>query len=93
MWILSVIPPNVSGEYVDHFNKDFVGLSGSESDLAKVWSDYGVSRAVVRRLVCAYLVDHTARITLIDQEGNLRSSYSYETPVEDIVHDLNVLLQ
>jgi len=40
-----------------------------------------------------YLVDHRARITLIDREGTLRSSYGFETPVEDIVHDLKLLLQ
>ena len=40
-----------------------------------------------------YLVDHTARVTLIDQEGNLRVSYGFDTPVEDIVHDLKLLLR
>ena len=26
-------------EYVDHFNQDFIGLSGTEPELAKVWSE------------------------------------------------------
>lgn len=80
-------------EYVNHFNPDFIGLSGSESDLAKVWNEYGVFRQVVQGTSAAgYLVDHTARVTLIDQEGNLRVSLPVETPVEDVVHDLNMLL-
>ena len=81
-------------EYVDHFNPDFIGLSGSEPELAKVWSDYGVFRQVVDGSSAAgYLVDHTARVTLIDQQGNLRVSFPFDTPVEDVVHDLNLLLR
>ena len=81
-------------EYVNHFNPKFIGLSGPEPALAKVWSDYGVFRQVVEGTSAAgYLVDHTARVTLIDQQGNLRISFPFDTPVEDVVHDLNLLLQ
>ena len=81
-------------EYANHFNSEFIGLSGSETELARVWNDYGVFRKVAEGSpATGYLVDHTARITLIDQEGNLRSSYGFETPVEDIVHDLKLLLK
>jgi protein SCO1 len=80
-------------EYVDHFNPDFIGLSGSEPALAKVWNDYGVFRQVADGPSAAgYVVDHTARVTLIDQQGNLRVSFPFGTPVEDVVHDLNLLL-
>lgn len=80
-------------EYVDHFNPDFIGLSGSESELAKVWNDYGVFREIVEGTSAAgYLVNHTARVTMIDQQGNLRVSFPFDTPVENIVHDLELLL-
>jgi protein SCO1/2 len=81
-------------EYVDHFNKEFIGLSGSEAMLAGVWNDYGVYRSIADgSSATGYLVDHTARITLIDQDGNVRSTYGIDTPVEDIAHDLELLLQ
>jgi protein SCO1/2 len=80
-------------EYVNHFNTDFIGLSGTEPELAEVWSEYGVFRQIVDGSSAAgYLVDHTARVTLIDQSGHLRLSYPFDTPVEDIVHDLKLLL-
>jgi protein SCO1/2 len=86
--------PGKVQEYVNHFNPSFIGLSGSESELAKVWSDYGVFRQVVEgKSAAGYLVDHTARVTLIDQQGNLRVSFPFDTPVEDIVHDLKLLLK
>jgi protein SCO1/2 len=81
-------------EYVDHFNPNFIGLSGPELALAKVWNDYGVFRQVVEGTSAAgYLVDHTARVRVIDQQGNLRLSFPFDTPLEDIVHDLDLLLR
>lgn len=81
-------------EYVNHFNTEFIGLSGTESQLQKTWNDYGVFRQIVEGTSAAgYLVDHTARITLIDQDGNLRVSYGFDTPVDDIAHDLKLLLK
>lgn len=81
-------------EYVNHFDSDFIGLSGSEAQLAPVWNAYGVFREIVEGTSAAgYLVNHTARVTLIDQGGNLRVSYGFDTPVENIVHDLQLLLK
>jgi protein SCO1 len=81
-------------EYVNHFNPDFIGLSGSEAELAKVWNDFGVFREIVEGTSAAgYLVNHTARVTLIDQQGNLRISFPFETPVEDVVYDLKLMLK
>jgi len=81
-------------EYVNHFNPDFIGLSGTETELEKVWSDYGVYREVVDGTsALGYLVNHTARITLIDRNGNVRLSFRIDMPVEDIVHDLKLVLK
>ena len=81
-------------EYVDHFNTSFVGLSGSEDELAKIWNAYGIYRLEVPGASAAgYTVDHTARITMIDRNGNMRVSFGFDTPVEDLVHDLQLLLK
>lgn len=81
-------------EYVNHFNPAFIGLSGSEAELTKVWREYGVFREIVEGTsALGYIVNHTARVTLIDANGDLRISFSFETPVDDIVHDLNLILK
>jgi len=86
--------PEAVQKYVDHFDKRFIGLSGSEAQLQKVWAGYGIFREIAEGTSAAgYLVNHTARITLIDQSGNLRLSYGLETPVDDIVHDIKILLK
>lgn len=85
--------PQIVQEYVGRFNTSFIGLSGSLEELEKIWKDYGVFREIVQSgSAIGYIVNHTARVTLIDADGNLRLSYGFDTPVEDIVNDLELLL-
>jgi len=86
--------PDKIQEYVEHFNRQFVGLSGSSTDLQGIWDNYGVFREVVEsESAFGYIINHTARTYLIDMDGNLRLSYGFQTPVEDIVSDLEILLK
>ena len=86
--------PERTQEYVNHFNTSFIGLSGTEAELTTVWDDYGVFREIVDGTSAAgYIVNHTARVTLIDGDGNLRVSFNFDTPVEDIVYDLKLILK
>jgi protein SCO1/2 len=85
--------PEKIQQYVAQFNPSFIGLSGSQPELEKIWADYGVYREIVGDPASDdYDVEHTARITLVDADGNLRLSYGTDVPVEDIVHDLKLLL-
>ena len=87
--------PQKLKEYVSIFNPTFVGLSGSFEELEKIWNDYGVFREEEQlpNSATGYLVNHTARVYLIDRDGNLRLSYSYGTPTDDFVHDLKILFK
>jgi protein SCO1 len=86
--------PERLGQYVATFDPAIVGLTASEPELEKVWKDYGVYRAITQQDSAAgYLVDHTARIYLVDQDGNLRLTYSFGTPVDDILQDVRYLVK
>jgi protein SCO1/2 len=87
--------PEKIQKYVSIFNPSFIGLSGSLDELEPVWKDYGVFREVdqVASSASGSLITHTARVYLIDRDGNLRLSYSYGTPTEDIVNDLKILFK
>jgi protein SCO1/2 len=86
--------PERAQAYVNHFNTSFVGLSGTEDELTKVWDDYGVFREIVDgESAAGYLINHTARVTLIDGKGNIRVSFAFDMPVDDIVHDLKLILK
>jgi len=86
--------PEIVQQYVGRFNPNFIGLSGSVEDLQPIWDSYGIFREIVDDgSQAGYTVNHTARITLIDGEGDLRITYPFDTPVDDIVHDLNIILE
>lgn len=86
--------PEKIQQYAEHFHPAFIGLTGTIEELQPVWDSYGVYRAVKEtNSAFGYIVDHTARLTLVDADGNLRLSYGFQTPVEDIVHDLKILLK
>jgi protein SCO1/2 len=82
-------------EYVSLFDPNFIGLSGSMGELQEVWDEYGIYREETEfpNSASGYLVNHTARVYLIDPDGNLHLSYSYGTPPEDILHDIKILLR
>jgi len=86
--------PQKLKEYVSLFNPAFIGLSASQEIMDEVWGAYGVYREVVQmpNSATGYLVNHTARVYLVDLDGNLRLSYGFGTPTDDILHDLRILL-
>jgi len=85
--------PEKIQNYVERFNSSFVGLSGSLEELQPIWQGYGIFREVAQGGTATnYVINHTARITLIDARGNLRLSYGFQTPPEAIVNDIDILL-
>jgi protein SCO1/2 len=80
--------------YANHFHSSFLGLTGTEAELTPIWSGYSIVREVVESdSALGNIINHTARLFLVDTQGNLRLSYAYQTPVEDIVHDIRLLLE
>lgn len=82
------------GQYVSTFDPSFVGLTGSETELEPVWQSFGVFRAIQEQdSAVEYLVDHSSRVYLIDREGNLRLTYAFGTPVDDLLADIRYLVK
>jgi protein SCO1/2 len=80
--------------YVQAFDPTFVGLTERKPALAAVWKTYGVyvQSHRVPGSSDGYMVDHSATTFVIDAEGRLRLAISFGIPVEDIRHDLQLLL-
>lgn len=78
--------------YTAAFHEDFIGLRAEPDALPAILNQFGVV-AAKREVDSAlgYLIDHTASSYLISQEGGVIVRYAYNTPVEDIVHDIQVL--
>jgi protein SCO1/2 len=80
--------------YAEKFNPAFLGLSGSQAELEPIWQGYSIFREEVESdSAMGTIVNHTVRLYLVDAQGSMRLSYAYDTPVEDIVHDIELLLR
>lgn len=86
--------PQAIQEYVSRFDPTFLGLSGTETELSAVWTAYGVFRELgTPNAQGNYEVAHTARVYVVDTNGNLSLSYPFGTIPEDVANDLRILLK
>ncbi len=86
--------PKKLSEYVQHFHPTFIGLTGSKEEIDAAAKGYGVYYEKHEGTEASgYLVDHTARIFVIEPDGLYRLSFGFGTPVDDIVSDLRLILK
>lgn len=86
--------PQKLSEYVDFFHPTFIGLTGSKEEIDAAAEGYGVYYEQHEGTEASgYLIDHTARIFVIEPGGDYRLSYGFGTPVEDIISDLGLILR
>lgn len=85
--------PALLSDYLARFHPQFLGLRGEGEQLDALMKSYGVfAQKEPSDDPDRYLVSHTARLFLIDQRGFLRTNYSFGTPREEILADLELLL-
>lgn len=85
--------PEVLGKYVPSFNPGFIGLRGDEDTTRKVAQDFKIFYAkqeIGSR--AGYTIDHSAGVYVFDRKGALRLYLNHGQSVQDIAHDLGVLL-
>lgn len=95
--------PEVVSDYVSRFGSNFIGLSGTEKELNEIWKGYFVYRALDKPVGESeeetldepgnYLVDHTARVYVIDRAGHLRLSFPFGFGAEAMLADIRQLLR
>jgi protein SCO1/2 len=80
-------------EYVHAFDPDFIGLTGTPEQIAEVAARYGVYYAKHEGSdASGYLIDHTATVMVINEEGRLKLLESFGTTPEDMAADLAHLI-
>jgi protein SCO1/2 len=86
--------PEVLASYLSSFNPGFIGLSGDPEQLASAATPFGIFYEKHEgSAATGYLVDHTASVMVLDQEGRLRLVIPFQMPAEDIAADLKQLLK
>jgi protein SCO1/2 len=85
-------PPALK-RYVNLFNPAFVGLTGSEAELAPVFDAYHVwHQKLAGTKASGYLVAHGGSVYLIDPSGALRVLHDWQDPASAIAADVKELL-
>jgi protein SCO1/2 len=79
-------------EWTQYLPDQLNAVTGSPGAIRRAADNYGVKYARVETTsTSGYTMSHTADVYLIDAAGQLRSSYPFGTPAEDIVADLDRL--
>ncbi|GAB4577308.1 MAG: SCO family protein [Anaerolineales bacterium] len=86
--------PDQMANYITAFNPNFLGLTGSQEALQPVYEAYG---AFVEKEetdgATGYLIAHTSRVYVIDQEGRLRLTFPFGMAAEAMAADVYHLLE
>ena len=82
--------PEMLSEYMSFFHPSFIGVTGTPDEIAEVATLYGIYyQAHEGTLATGYLVDHTASVMVIDQDGHLKLVYPYTSPDQDVYISAN----
>jgi len=82
-------------EYANGFGGGFTALTGPADQLARIRKAYGVvaEKRVVAGTAATYLIDHSAFVYVVDPAGQLRVMFPFGMTIDDMVHDIKLLLQ
>lgn len=83
----------VLAQFVPSFDPRFIGLRGTQAEVAANMAEYKVYAAKVTEPgKDGYTMDHSAGLYVFDQKGAPRIYLSYGQKPSDIAHDLQLLL-
>jgi protein SCO1/2 len=80
--------------FIPPFNPSFIGLTGSDKQIAAVASEYKVAYGQNPQAKPGQiLVDHSTGILVKDKKGKLRLLVKNDVAVDDLEHDVRLLLK
>ncbi len=82
--------PEAIGEYVGHFDDRFVGLTGSEAQIAAAAKAYRVyyAKAGGEEGGANYLMDHSSIVYLMDRDGDYITHFTHNTDPEEMARTI-----
>jgi len=84
--------PRVLKDYLSYFNRQLIGLTGSQDAIRQVSSRYRVRYQKHPLPNGSYSLDHSANLFIIDQHGQLFSVVPYGLPPEHVQRVVRSLL-
>ena len=85
--------PEVLARYVPAFDARFLGLTGDMQAIARTAKEFKVIfQKQPGKTAESYTVDHSAGTFVFDRSGRVRLFVRHDQAVEDLVHDIRLLL-
>ena len=79
--------------YTRHFHHSIVGMTGDEEAVAKIAKQYGAAyQKVIGESEGGYLMDHSSFTYLVDQDGQLTTSFLHATHPQEMVDTIRTYL-
>lgn len=86
--------PEKLAKYVAQFHPSFLGITGSQEELDKVASLYGIFyQKTEGSNATGYLIDHTATLLVLDRDGYLKLVFPFGVTSDEIADDLKYMLR
>lgn len=87
--------PERMAQYIEAFDPDFIGLTGSMEEAQAAWNVYDVRPRKVELPDSAlgYTVEHPASAYVIDAQGNLRLMHFFGMPADAVAEDIQRILR
>ena len=86
--------PEKLAKYVAQFHPSFLGITGSQEELDKVASLYGIFyQKTEGSNATGYLIDHTATLLVLDRDGYLKLVFPFGVTSDEIADDLKYMLK
>jgi protein SCO1/2 len=81
-------------DHLARIDPTIIGLSGTLEELEPVWAGYGVYRLEQPGTgETGPLFDHSARVYVVDRQGDLRLTYPFGFDVDEFAQDVSHLIQ
>lgn len=85
--------PEWLADYVHRFDDRFMGLTGPLDQVTEIATAYGIHfHKHAGSAATGYLIDHTAKVLVIDRKGSLRMFFPFGETSEEMAEDLQYML-
>ena len=84
--------PEIMNRYVSSFGDDILGITGSLEEISKLTDALGIYFAKTPVENGSYSVDHSTVVMVINPQGRFQALFSAPHRVEDLVHDLPLVM-
>ncbi|MGB5720959.1 MAG: SCO family protein [Woeseiaceae bacterium] len=84
--------PELMGQYVDYFGDGNLGVTGNLAELKKLTAALGIFFEKQAGAAENYAVDHSAAVLVINPAGEFHALFSGSHQVENVVHDMPLIM-